>query len=145
MRVFLRQLLIPLNRADFCLSSMNYNRLSKKKKPRGETLSGFNYFNNKMYTLELHVAMMVMVKLIKTTCSDTYCSRGWYTQRTKNSRLARMKNQKGISLLIITSIFLTRLSLIHKKLVQMYVNYHQSRLELNTQGKFSNESKCLKF
>lgn len=63
MRVFLRQQLIPLNRADLCLASMNYNRLSKKKTPkkqRGETLSGFNYFNNKMYTLELHVATMVV-------------------------------------------------------------------------------------
>lgn len=61
MRVFLRQQLIPLNRADLCLASINYNRLSKKKKKqRGETLSGFIYFNNKMYTLELHVAMMVV-------------------------------------------------------------------------------------
>lgn len=82
MRVFLRQQLIQLNRADFCLASMNYNRLSNKKKTkkqRGETLSGFNYFNNIMYTLELHVAMMVMVNLIKTSRSDTYWSRGWYT------------------------------------------------------------------
>lgn len=32
MRVFLRQQLIQLNRADFCLASMNYNRLSNKNK-----------------------------------------------------------------------------------------------------------------
>lgn len=34
MRVFLRQQLIQLNRADFCLASMNYNRLSNKKKTK---------------------------------------------------------------------------------------------------------------
>lgn len=70
-----------------------------------------------MYTLELHVAMMVMANLIKTSRSDTLpLSRVVYIEYQKQQIGPNEEPERDFTF-NNNIYFLTRLSLIHKKLV----------------------------